>query len=95
VLRCLEKDPALRPQKAMELFDLLAGCKQAGTWTTEQARAWWCAERSRDRSLSPDDHGDGDGDSGTGSTSAADLGKSSIETCVAMTRAALIEGTTA
>jgi eukaryotic-like serine/threonine-protein kinase len=41
VLSCLAKDPAARPQSAHELAARLAACSCAGSWTTEQARAWW------------------------------------------------------
>jgi serine/threonine protein kinase len=45
VLRCLEKDPANRPQSAQELRDLLAACPCAADWTLEQRSAWWAARR--------------------------------------------------
>jgi len=41
VMRCLEKDPANRPQDALELSGLLAECDAGGTWTPEDARQWW------------------------------------------------------
>jgi hypothetical protein len=41
ILRCLEKDPAGRPQSIAELTAALQACPLAGTWTPEQARTWW------------------------------------------------------
>jgi serine/threonine protein kinase len=43
ILRCLEKDPADRPQSAPELIALLADGPLAGGWTVEQRAAWWAA----------------------------------------------------
>jgi tRNA A-37 threonylcarbamoyl transferase component Bud32 len=43
ILRCLEKDPADRPQSAPELIALLAAGPLAGGWTVEQRAAWWAA----------------------------------------------------
>lgn len=42
VLRCLEKDPAARPQTAAEFEELLLLC-DAEPWTAAQANAWWQA----------------------------------------------------
>jgi hypothetical protein len=41
ILKCLEKDPDLRPKSAAALGEALKGCKDAGKWTQEIARNWW------------------------------------------------------
>ncbi len=41
VLRCLEKDPAKRPQSADELSSLLAHCQGSHAWRRNEAREWW------------------------------------------------------
>jgi serine/threonine-protein kinase len=41
VLRCLEKDPARRPQSAKEVYDLLGACDARTEWTAEDAAQWW------------------------------------------------------
>ena len=41
ILRCLEKDPAHRPQSAVELRNLLAETPNAADWTVEARTAWW------------------------------------------------------
>lgn len=41
ILRCLEKDPARRPQSALELAALLSACPSAGDSTPEARAAWW------------------------------------------------------
>lgn len=41
LMRCLAKDPALRPATARELDDALAHCQSAKDWTRETADEWW------------------------------------------------------
>jgi serine/threonine protein kinase len=41
LMRCLEKDPAGRPQSVVELRKQLAACASAGAWTPESRLAWW------------------------------------------------------
>jgi serine/threonine-protein kinase len=41
VLACLAKDPADRPQTALELRARLLACASAGSWTAGDAHAWW------------------------------------------------------
>lgn len=41
ILRCLEKDAALRPQSADELKTLLLTCAAAADWKPEARLAWW------------------------------------------------------
>ena len=41
ILKCLEKDPELLPQTAVDLRDLLMACPRAGEWTPEARAAWW------------------------------------------------------
>jgi len=40
LLRCLEKDPSLRPS-ASELRELLGKLPEAGSWSDEEAARWW------------------------------------------------------
>jgi hypothetical protein len=47
ILRCLEKDPAVRPQSTRELAELLVQCPPAGNWSPEQRAQWWADHRSR------------------------------------------------
>src|SRR6266705_6212074 len=41
ILSCLEKDPARRPQAALELSRRLSGCEIDTSWTEEEAADWW------------------------------------------------------
>ena len=45
LLRCLEKDPATRPQTASALAQELATCASLNAWTTGQRAAWWATHR--------------------------------------------------
>ena len=47
ILSCLEKDPAQRPQDALELSRRLTGCDVGAPWTEEQAGQWWQARLPR------------------------------------------------
>ncbi len=41
LLRCLEKEPADRPQSAEELSEMLGACETDAAWTRGMARDWW------------------------------------------------------
>jgi serine/threonine-protein kinase len=41
VLRCLSRDPALRPATADELWDRLRHLGLSKQWDHQRARAWW------------------------------------------------------
>jgi serine/threonine-protein kinase len=43
LLHCLAKAPADRPASAVALHEALGNCQSAGSWTSEDARAWWHA----------------------------------------------------
>jgi hypothetical protein len=45
LLACLEKDPARRPARAVDLRRSLRSCRAFGEWDEEAARRWW-SERS-------------------------------------------------
>jgi serine/threonine protein kinase len=45
ILSCLEKDPARRPQTALELSRLLSDCPTSDLWTQDQAQCWWATHR--------------------------------------------------
>jgi serine/threonine-protein kinase len=56
LLRCLEKDPGRRPRTARELGEALAAAG-AGSWTAEDARAWWTVRGARLREPRPEQKG--------------------------------------
>jgi hypothetical protein len=41
ILRCLEKDPAKRPQSATELVEALQALELSRGWDARRARTWW------------------------------------------------------
>jgi hypothetical protein len=45
IMRCLERDPADRPQSAHELIGLLSASPRHADWTVERRAAWWAAHR--------------------------------------------------
>jgi tRNA A-37 threonylcarbamoyl transferase component Bud32 len=47
ILKCLEKDPARRPQTAWELIALLDGCRDVEPWTQERAETWWAGAETK------------------------------------------------
>ncbi len=49
ILKCLEKEPAARPQDAAALRQALGDCQDAGGWTEESACRWWRDSKSRER----------------------------------------------
>lgn len=53
ILSCLEKNPAHRPQSAMELAALLAACPRAAESTPESRNEWWHMYHARVDSLPP------------------------------------------
>jgi PAS domain S-box-containing protein len=55
ILACLDKDPARRPQSALELRSYLRMIPLATPWTEERADGWWrAARRVSSVSVSPD-----------------------------------------
>jgi serine/threonine-protein kinase len=49
IMRCLDKDPASRPQTARELSRELAALGIEQQWTEENARAWWTERDAGDQ----------------------------------------------
>jgi hypothetical protein len=47
LLACLEKDPSRRPASAAALRDALLALSDLGSWSEEEARAWWSRWRER------------------------------------------------
>jgi eukaryotic-like serine/threonine-protein kinase len=47
VMRCLDKDPARRPQSAVALAAELTRTRTAQTWTRDDAAEWWSRNASR------------------------------------------------
>jgi hypothetical protein len=45
VLACLQKDPGRRPQSALALRASLEGLHDLGSWSEDEARAWWARWR--------------------------------------------------
>jgi eukaryotic-like serine/threonine-protein kinase len=43
ILRCLEKDPARRPQSAREVLTMARACRVTRPWNGELAQQWWQA----------------------------------------------------
>jgi serine/threonine-protein kinase len=41
VLACLAKDPAARPQSALQVAERLRACRDAGRWGEAEAEHWW------------------------------------------------------
>jgi len=41
VLKCLEKEPAKRPQSAEEVLQMIRNCRSAQSWDYDSARGWW------------------------------------------------------
>jgi serine/threonine-protein kinase len=43
IVRCLEKDPARRPQSAREVLTMARACRVTRPWNSELAQQWWQA----------------------------------------------------
>ena len=50
ILRCLERDPAQRPQSALELRDLFLTSPRAADYTPEARAAWWAEFHTQEKS---------------------------------------------
>jgi hypothetical protein len=46
IMRCLAKEPELRPRDAAELAQLLGGCQVRPPWTDSRAEEWWAANHA-------------------------------------------------
>ena len=53
ILACLEKDPANRPQTALDLATTLRAISIATPWDPERARRWWVENGSRREGAEP------------------------------------------
>lgn len=51
ILRCLDKDPARRPQSAAELRRLLLSSPLLAQWQTEDRAAWWKTHREEIKAI--------------------------------------------
>jgi tRNA A-37 threonylcarbamoyl transferase component Bud32 len=47
IMLCLSKSPEMRPQDAESLDQALGRCASAGSWTLQDAQAWWGAHKIR------------------------------------------------
>lgn len=55
VMQCLEKDPNNRPANARQLRSMLSNCAVAGSWTDDDAWAWWAEfTASEDENVEPE-----------------------------------------
>lgn len=45
VLRCLSKDPSVRPADGAEVLNALRSCQTSGEWTVDDAQVWWAEHR--------------------------------------------------
>jgi hypothetical protein len=54
IMRCLEKQPGLRPESASLLQAELDACADARSWGDVEARGWWREHEARRRTASSD-----------------------------------------